>query len=82
MRAIGLQLRSRGLAQVSVNIHDPARTPLRAVVEAVAASAPIGEAELVGLAPRAAFEGFPSDVPVPGFDPERHLIENAVRSLR
>jgi hypothetical protein len=33
-------------------------------------------AELVGLAPRAAFAGFPDDVPVAGFEPERHLIEN------
>ena len=29
----------------------------------------------MGLAPRAAFEGFPDDVPLRGFDPERHLIE-------
>jgi hypothetical protein len=38
----------------------------------------VREAELVGLAPAAAFEGFPADVPIPGFDPERHLIESQV----
>jgi glutamate formiminotransferase / 5-formyltetrahydrofolate cyclo-ligase len=32
----------------------------------------------VGLAPRAAFAEFPADVPVPGFDPARHLIEDAL----
>jgi len=37
--------------------------------------------ELVGLAPAAALEGFPEDVPLRGFSPERHVIENALRSL-
>jgi hypothetical protein len=32
----------------------------------------------VGLAPKAAFEGFPDDVPLPGFDPGRHLLEHAL----
>jgi hypothetical protein len=41
----------------------------------------VAEAELVGLAPKAAFDGFPDDVPIRGFDPERHLIENALRSF-
>ena len=40
--------------------------------------APVAAAELVGMAPRAAFEGFPEDVPIPGFDPARHLIENVL----
>ena len=43
--------------------------------------APVARAELVGLAPRAAFEGFPEDVPIPGFDPARHIIENALQQL-
>ena len=38
----------------------------------------VASAELVGLAPRAALEGFPRDVALPGFDPERHVIENAL----
>ena len=41
-----------------------------------------GRADLAfGLAPAAALEGFPSDVPLRGFDPDGHLIENALRSL-
>ncbi|MBA3840107.1 MAG: hypothetical protein H0X55_07425 [Thermoleophilaceae bacterium] len=56
--------------------------PLRAIVEAVAAEAEVAEAELVGLAPAAALEGFPADVPLRAFDPDRHVIENALRSDR
>jgi hypothetical protein len=39
----------------------------------------VARVELVGLAPRAALAGFPDDVPFPGFDPARHIIENAIR---
>jgi hypothetical protein len=66
---------------VSFNVHDHAAVPLRTLVAEVASEAPIAEAELVGLAPASAFEGFPEDVPLRGFDPERHLIENALRSF-
>ena len=69
----------RATAQVSMNVEGPAETPLRAVVEAVRRHAEVACAELVGLAPAAAWEGFPEDVPVPGFDPARHVIENALR---
>ncbi len=82
VRAIGLFLESRGRAQVSVNVHDPSRTPLGEIVERVRTRAPVAGAELVGLAPAAAMEGFPEDVPLRGFDPERHLLENALRSIR
>jgi glutamate formiminotransferase/glutamate formiminotransferase/formiminotetrahydrofolate cyclodeaminase len=80
VRAIGLRLPARGRVQVSTNVHDHRAAPLRAVVEAVAAQARIAEAELVGLAPRAALEGFPGEVAIRGFDPEKQLIENALRS--
>ena len=78
VRAIGLHLASRDVAQVSVNVEDPAGTPLAAVVQAVRDRRAVSRAELVGLAPRAAFTGFPADVPIPGFEPARHLIENAL----
>jgi len=41
----------------------------------------VAEAELIGLAPRAAFEGFPDDVPLRGFDPERHILEEVLRAV-
>jgi glutamate formiminotransferase / 5-formyltetrahydrofolate cyclo-ligase len=81
VRAIGLYLPARGRAQVSFNVHDPAAVPLADLVARVRERAPVAEAELVGLAPRAAFAGFPDDVPLRGFDPERHLIEEAIGSL-
>jgi glutamate formiminotransferase / 5-formyltetrahydrofolate cyclo-ligase len=79
VRAIGLVL-SSGRGQVSVNVHDPLSVPLGAVVERVRElAAPLGvrplEAELVGLAPAAAVAGYPADVPMRGFDPDRHVIE-------
>ena len=81
VRAIGLYLEERGRAQVSTNVHDYRVTPLRMIVEAVRSRAEIAEAELVGLAPGAALQRFPEDVPIRGFSPERHLLENALRSL-
>jgi glutamate formiminotransferase/glutamate formiminotransferase/formiminotetrahydrofolate cyclodeaminase len=63
LRAIGLTLPARaGVAQVSMNVEDHLALPLRVVVEAVARHAAVSEAELVGLAPAAAFDGFPADV--------------------
>jgi glutamate formiminotransferase len=79
VRAIGLYLPARGRAQVSTNVEDHRAVPLAAIVERVREQAEVAEAELVGLAPRAALEGFPDDVPLRGFDPQRHLIENALR---
>ncbi len=61
LRAIGLELAGRGaVAQVSMNIEDPLSVSLAEVVETVARHAPVAETELVGLAPRAAFAGFPA----------------------
>ncbi len=67
LRAIGLSLAARGgVAQVSCNIEDHRAVPLAEVVRAVAAHAPVSRCELVGLAPRAAFDGFPQEIPVDG----------------
>ncbi len=74
----GGMLSGEVLAQLSMNVERPLELPLRAIVEVVRRHADIACAELVGLAPRAAFEGFPEDVPLPGFDPEAHVIENAL----
>lgn len=67
VRAIGLWLAHRQLAQVSTNVEDHRATSLEAVVGAVARHAKPAGAELVGLAPRAAFEGFPEDLPLRGY---------------
>jgi glutamate formiminotransferase/glutamate formiminotransferase/formiminotetrahydrofolate cyclodeaminase len=81
VRALGLYLEKRGRAQVSTNVHDHLAVPLAEIVERVRARAPVAEAELIGLAPRAAFDGFPDDVPLHGFTPERHILEEALAAL-
>jgi glutamate formiminotransferase / 5-formyltetrahydrofolate cyclo-ligase len=85
VRAIGLPLAS-GRTQVSTNVHDLVSVPLAEVVERVRALAtPLGarpvEAELVGLVPAAALEGYPEDVPIRDFDPERQTIERRLAAL-
>jgi glutamate formiminotransferase / 5-formyltetrahydrofolate cyclo-ligase len=81
VRALGLYLAERGRAQVSTNVHDHRAVPLAEIVERVRARAPVAEGELIGLAPRAALEGFPEDVPLRGFSPERHILEEALAAL-
>ncbi|HEU0249421.1 MAG TPA: hypothetical protein VFR48_01730 [Solirubrobacteraceae bacterium] len=78
LRAIGVELRSDGIAQVSTNVERPLEAPLRYVVEAVARHADVARVELVGLAPRAALDHFPAEIPWRGGDPEARLIENAL----
>jgi glutamate formiminotransferase len=77
LRAIGVQL-GGGVAQVSMNVERTSEIPLALVIERVRAHAAITSAELVGLAPRAAFVDFPDDIPLPGFDPSARLIEQVL----
>lgn len=81
LRAIGLRLERRQEIQISMNVERPRETPLREVVAAIARHARPAAAELVGLAPEAAFDGFPADLPIPGFDPDKHLVERALDHL-
>jgi glutamate formiminotransferase len=75
VRAIGLELRTQGVMQVSTNIEDHVRVTAADVVEAVRRHAPVVSAELVALAPRAALRDFPPDVPLSG---ARNVIEDAL----
>jgi glutamate formiminotransferase / 5-formyltetrahydrofolate cyclo-ligase len=77
VRAIGVVL-ADAVAQVSMNVERPFEVSLASVLDAVRAHAEVSSAELVGLAPSAALEGFPAEIPIVGFDPARHLIENAL----
>jgi glutamate formiminotransferase len=74
VRAIGLWLNQRGVAQVSTNVENHRAVTLAQVVEAVARHAEIAEAELVGLAPRAALEGWPEELALRN----RRTIEEAL----
>ena len=65
LRAIGLTLAARGgVAQVSCNVEDHRALPLARLLTAVERHAPVAEAELVGLAPRAAFDGWPERIAI------------------
>jgi glutamate formiminotransferase len=84
VRAIGVRLERQRKVQLSLNVHDPFAVPLGAVVEKVRREAArdkiaITAAELVGLAPAAALNGFPTDVPLRGFDERRHVLEHRLR---
>jgi glutamate formiminotransferase len=75
VRALGLELTAQGgIAPVSTNVEDHRAVPLARVVEAIARHAPVAACELVGLAPAAAFDGFPDEVEVKG----RRTVEDAL----
>ena len=85
IRAIAIPL-GNDVTQISTNVHDPVAMPLREVVARARelAEPHAGEilgAEIVGLVPRKAMDGFPSDVPLPGFDPAHTLIEERLAAL-
>jgi glutamate formiminotransferase len=78
VRAIGIELHAadRAVAQVSTNVEDHRATTLAQLVAAAARHAPIARCELVGLAPAAAFDGFPEDLHVAN----RRTLEDALSS--
>jgi glutamate formiminotransferase len=80
VRAIGLWLNESGLAQVSTNVEDHVSIPLSAVVDAVARHVPVAGAELVGLAPRAAFAGFPDAIPLRGYATIEDSLQSRART--
>ena len=78
VRAIAVELPER--AQVSTNVNDPVAVPLATVVEraqelASSLGTHVVAAEVVGLLPEAALRGFPDDLPIRDFDPQRRLLE-------
>jgi len=77
VRALGLWLEHRGVAQVSTNVEDHRATPLAEVIAAIARHARPAQAELVAPAPAAAFDGFPEDLHVSA----RLTIEQALANV-
>jgi glutamate formiminotransferase len=79
IQALGLPLERRGLVQVSMNLLDYRRTGIARAFDAVTAEAvrrgiTIRRAELVGLVPRAAFEGrAPETVGLPDLADTKYL---------
>ncbi len=79
LQAIGVELKSRGLVQVSMNLTNCGETPLKMVYDLVKSLADdqgieILESELIGLAPQCAFAGTtPEALKMTGFGHERLL---------
>lgn len=85
VRAIAIEL-APGRIQISTNVHDPVEISLGRVVAEVrrlAAShgARAASAELVGLVPASALDGYPDDVPIAGPDPHRRTVEARLAGL-
>jgi glutamate formiminotransferase len=74
VRALGLELETSGIVQVSVNVEDHEAVPLARLLEAVSRHARVTAGEVVGLPPRAAFDGWPDEVPVHN----RRTLEDAL----
>ncbi len=86
VRAIGVILKSRNLAQVSMNLTNCKETPLKMIyeqVEKLAAERGIDilESELIGLAPKCAFAGIkPEKLKLVNFDKGR-LLETHLKDF-
>ena len=86
VRAIGVILKSRHLAQVSMNLTNCKETPLKVIYEQVEKLAAergieILESELIGLAPKCAFVGTkPQNLKLVNFDKNR-LLETHLKDF-
>ena len=86
VRAIGVILKSRGIAQVSMNLTNYKETPLKPVYDLVKTLArergvDIVETELIGLIPKAAFAGTkPEYLKLKDFD-KNSLLETHLKSF-
>ena len=82
VKAMGVMLEDRNIAQVSINMTDYTVTPLYRVVELVRAEAarygvPVVGTEVIGLAPMQAFlDTAEYYLQIEDFDPENQVIEN------
>jgi glutamate formiminotransferase / 5-formyltetrahydrofolate cyclo-ligase len=86
VRAIGVILKSRGIAQVSMNLTNYKETPLKPIYDlvkmlAIDRGVDILETELIGLIPKAAFAGTkPQYLKLKDFDGSR-LLETHIKSF-
>lgn len=86
VKAMGVEMKSRGAAQVSINLTDFEVTPLHRVFEAVRAEAArrgrkVTSSEIIGLVPRKALE-LPAgcDLLLENFSPDR-ILENRLAAI-
>lgn len=85
VKALGVMLEDRSIAQVSINMTDFTKTPLYRVVELVRAEAsrygvPVVGTEIVGLTPaRALIDSAAYYLMLENFDPDRQVLEGHLR---
>ncbi len=80
VRAIALPFGDDNTTQISTNVHDPVAIPLSEVLARARELAKphagrAVSAEIVGLVPKGALAGWPEEMPIPGFDRSRGVIE-------
>jgi glutamate formiminotransferase len=86
VKAMGVLLEDRGIAQVSMNLTNYQKTPVFRVFEMVKREADrygvsILESEIVGLVPSAALMATAEHyLQIEGFSPEKHVLENRLRT--
>ena len=86
VRALGLWLESRAVAQLSMNVEDTFRTSVAMALGAARREAELlgvetGDAELIGMVPLAAIQGpSPASLRIAGFTPGR-IVEIACPAL-
>ncbi len=83
VRALGLELGSRHLVQVSMNLTDVAATPILAAFQAVSREAKalgieVLESEIVGLVPLASLAGATASGLRMSSDPHEHVLETRI----
>ncbi len=77
VRALGLELKSRGLVQVSMNVIQPENVTLSEIIEFISSFAEVAETELIGALPGfAAFATLQSGLKMRTLRPEQILLEN------
>lgn len=87
VKAMGVDLKARGLAQVSINLTDFERTPVFRVFEIVKREAArygvsIVGSEIVGLVPKKALEQTADFfLQLENFDPQKQVLENRLASV-
>ena len=87
VKALGVPLEDRGVAQVSMNLTNFQETSIRRAFEAVSAEAArhgiaVLESEIVGLVPRAALDGTsPEELQLAGFT-DGQILETRLADLR
>ena len=79
VRALGLELASRGRVQLSANLERPSEAGIAELFRAVSALAPVESGELIGLAPKSVLDQVPSELELPGVDRGRKSIEGCLR---